>query len=1724
MGQEEYVWAMRSSLYRESDSELWKERRSEGSRSVLNEIGVKKSKSSANTVDYQTKVMASLVPDEVIYNVEDYNHRQYDACFLFGDVSGFTELCEKYTKTGVSGPSRMTQVLNKYLGSMVQEVLSHDGDVLKFSGDAFLAMFKIDEDSNMRDAVHQALDCALVIQKNYGSYLTDVNVVIRVKLAISAGLVTFALIGTKSLAHYVVVGKPIWDVKAAEHISSAGDIIVAPAAWYYVSAAEYIFNEMPDSVHIKLVGIGPNWRRVERNVRQQKQHETDEGSVDALSLNLSEDEEQDWTAGAVTEDFSLRPAVNFAVRNKIKENLRRFIIAPVMKSIDMQEPFEYLTEMRQTVIVFINVVSHTIETKETVILADQTYKIVCRVVEKMKGCVNKVSLFDKDLMFVVIFGLRGLKYELECQVALRCARECHQTISKLPSVLSASIGVTTGKTYCGVFGHSLRREYTVISLIVNKAARLMVAYKGKVTCDRETFLHSKLESRHFILQEHKPLKGISHPGPVYEFREAEEDHGERHKINARPLLGREEKLEIYKNLIQKYVSAKNIREQQYKMLLIKGEARQGKTRLLDEIVYITPEEIPVIRFSLTTKDQKIPYQAIRLIFSSTLSLNKDSSIKEKEQQLLKRLRQIQVPDLLCTLNAVFGVRFKNSSLFLSLAQSTRTVTLMKMIKQLAYACFVRQYVLAIDNFDYIDKESWQIFNAFFDIKNIFIVGTLCYKKIDSDYCEKVLSEDPRVKTIILDPIEKWYLGALACQILDVYAISPELENVIQIRSNGNPGWIESFLISLFQDEGVYILKASMRDINDLGLVAPPLYLMARLTQEDAFQWQHIMEEKRRLITTETEQHWQKYIDSCRDSYMNITIRELLESIITGGKVPIGVISPNFHVGDEEAELSMDAMIMKTFDSLNFFEQLVVKCSAILGIQFLRDMMVYVMNGTDKKKTALAVKKLFEIRVLTCAKGDFLDENASFFKIKEEEPSDENIIECRCKGIKIPECCLDLPRYASCGYLQFKSTQFRDITYNLLTDKQKKEFHQRAIRYLERETRKCKACGQGFFERILENKEDRDFVIAKRKFKKRDGEMFEDMDTLSRRTSSHSISTVFSSSSSKFKKSEDGKSIGSLISGQPTIDRGHKPFDSAFGFRVINKLKESFSLTRGFSSEDFTDCQCLLILSTTYLQLIEHCTGAGDLPKLTDAMIEYSYISITLCNIPLALRTLDEALQTVKKRAKLKTEGDLWKLSLIRGKIYTLLGYARIEMGQLDEAFSNLCKSLFEYNTSYPTSSTTKNMKTCLYVFKQLFGFYVFPNTLTKHLDYWEVVYSNNLAECLTQLSNLYIIKNEWKNAKLAASWALCKAVAAFSNFQLITITCANMLHVAHRLKMWRLCIALEVHALRMCHMKKDTVDAEDLKCVARLYSTIFFSRMLRSTTERAIHMGYTVLRLCTAIRAVNIILPLLPLFFHALLLGKHFSNVLSILQELEYFATEDSDSSGKVWYLALCVVVHLETGFTVIPYHSCMEQYQVEGDRWVTIRDPDARKRFFTVMWLWCIRNEKWEEAAVWCLKTNDFTIIKENDTLANKFTALYLLEGMILFLVSKLDKRNIKAVMGAEKEIEHLISALDKASKTAQIILPRFHHLKAYYKFVKNFDVKLDPLLKKAQKFAAKYRNDLEAAWLEHTSKAWKRQLPNIVVDFWKEHSEADNVLDFQEIESEDKIGFFTLPAPLYV
>lgn len=332
----------------------------------------------------------------------------------------------------------------------------------------------------------------------------------------------------------------------------------------------------------------------------------------------------------------------------------------------------------------------------------------------------------------------------------------------------------------------------------------------------------------------------------------------------------------------------------------------------------------------------------------------------------------------------------------------------------------------------------------------------------------------------------------------------------------------------------------------------------------------------------------------------------------------------------------------------------------------------------------------------------------------------------------------------------------------MTNQQKKEFHSRAIRYLEKETRRCKACGYGFFENILQTrqKQDKEFL------KKRDKRLkYETLGEGSISTfGSDNASQRGSLSQEMSKKSVvlkiEDKSISSLqLSSEDTRAFASSTF---FGFTVINKLKNSFSLTRTFSSEDFTDCRCNLILSTTYAQLIDHCKAANEYIKLTTAHTELAYICLNLCNFPLAIQTLKEALYSVRDLDTVDKE-NAWKASLLRGKLYTMMGYAKLEMGHPDQALRNFNRCLIEYRLQFPTGSNRQCMIR-KFKMKQKFGLYIFPSFLMKHLDYWESTFYNNLSECLSHLCRFYMVRFYFKkHRKLISNWLLLVIKGRFIN-------------------------------------------------------------------------------------------------------------------------------------------------------------------------------------------------------------------------------------------------------------------------------------------------------------------------------------------------------------------------
>lgn len=118
-----------------------------------------------------------MLPDEIIKNPMESEIRNFEAAVFFADISGFTDLSDKY-QNFENGASKLSMVLNFYIGTMVQEILSHGGDIIKYAGDAFLAIFRSEDELSFQDAVQRAIDASLIIQKSCSNYLTEIGGVV----------------------------------------------------------------------------------------------------------------------------------------------------------------------------------------------------------------------------------------------------------------------------------------------------------------------------------------------------------------------------------------------------------------------------------------------------------------------------------------------------------------------------------------------------------------------------------------------------------------------------------------------------------------------------------------------------------------------------------------------------------------------------------------------------------------------------------------------------------------------------------------------------------------------------------------------------------------------------------------------------------------------------------------------------------------------------------------------------------------------------------------------------------------------------------------------------------------------------------------------------------------------------------------------------------------------------------------------------------------------------------------------------------------------------------------------------------------------------------------------------------------------------------------------------------------------------------------------------------
>ncbi|CAG9563860.1 unnamed protein product [Danaus chrysippus] len=1633
-----------------------------------------------STVQQATRIaiIASLVPDEIIYRHSDHAVRSYETALMFIDVSGFTKLCETYTKTG-GGPSRLTQVLNSYIGAMVQEILTHKGDVLKFSGDAFLSMWKKSPRLNMQDVVHTAIDCGLLIQKNYGRYMTDVGVVLKVKVAISAGLSHFSIIGGGNISQtqYVIVGQPVWDVKMAEYMSAAGDVLTSASAWMYVNEAEYCTQPCGDGRHTKVLGVGASWKRVEK---LRSSLGTSKESEFFSNENLSA--ENFIVSGINYREYAHRPAVVAAMRGSWWPALRQFMVPPILRAVDNDEPMDFLTEIRHVVVVCINIITRTVTETVLIEVVDTAYKCVCSVTSEAGGLVNKISMFDKDMMLLVVFGLRGLKHEDEAQKALQCASQLKESLDDV-NIINVSIAVTSGLTYCGVVGHVLRREYTVIGSAVNKAARLMMAYPNKVTCDKETFLKSKLNQECFKLVEIKPLKGICKPGPIYEFSNPRKT--ERITYCRHPILGRNEELRKYKMTLHNALdehqkSFTRYRDHKFGVAFI-GPKLVGKTRLMQECINITPSFVIVDHFVLTEKD-KLKFGIIRLIMKSIFKCGGKLLRENRENRILTSIDMTSLGPLeIYAINTVFDCRFPLPENYAPASKFLDQFKVKEVIKEICRVNLPTLRVIAIAEGQYIDDDSWHIIILLLGAKLIFLLVSISEEETLSATATICLANAMIVK-LPLSGIDRWYHAALACQLLDVQAIQSDLEKIIESASEGLPGWIQNFVISLVQRGQLTMMTMSRSEALEMGAVTPSPALLETDTTNTSFE----------------------DIECSKDSYSYVLKQG---SVAENEMIQMAVLTDTYDFENMKVDVKMDALILKTYDSLTPFEKMLLKCGSVLGEVFSRCMLLHLLQSDSPRKVAQAVAKLFAIRVLECEGGDFSTNSSMVLVHLAPALEATKMPHCSCVGVTEPPHCQDLPSYAFCGYMKFRHNMFRTTTYELLTESQKCDLHARSLLFLERYTRRCNSCGGGCFTRLLGLRCD-------------DGLVHESKELNQIREQICALST-------ETKMTSDNSGVDAFSQYQMSI-RSESNIRALLDSEDLRRLSRSMQMyrkdkrIRSFSSLELSICECLPILLSAYSQAIEHCLGADDSEKLFEAYLEYADLSIINMNIPQAVHLLSKVEEFVLSDASNKKTEFKWVKDFKLGRIHSLRGACLLECGDLDQARKELLQAMQLFCDPFPSSKNAVRFRNLRASFSQIMALFVVPQMYVATTSGFVGDFYEAIAWTLNRLYRLFNESKEMSNAALAAKWSMNYALRTDSNFRLLCVSYGNMISSYRQTKKFWMCQKLEKRSMELCQRKIGQVDVMEVHAIGYLYISIFLFYVEVGKKMESLEFGLSVMSIMTTLTDLPTRQILVLWILKLLLTEMRLQQMVAIMREF-LFHTDHYDLSSETWYYYYAIVILLDTGYSVEPYRTCEKFYIKKGETILRTKTPEAPWNFFVCMWLVTIRTGAWERCVVWEERIKKLQTAKIEKHEYKIMILVRLAEGFLIMLVREIDNRNIKKIQRLHSTLKYLFKDMNKSCKHVPIFKPRVLLLSAYYYFIKGDKIRAYNSLNKASEWSKIYSHGTLLIWIEHTRDHWRGTLNPKLEHYWAEHIEADNVLDYRDFDLEKgkQIVPYTLPLP---
>ena len=149
----------------------------------------------------------STAPRVLAGEIQRGEGRHMEAIIWFSDLRGFTNLSAEFSSAD------LVDVLDFYFESMTDPVEEHGGEVLKFIGDAVLAIFTFDNEAGARAASEKALIAAHAALSNLERYAETPHAAtvdsLSVGISLHMGGVFYGNVGGRARLDFTVIGEAV---------------------------------------------------------------------------------------------------------------------------------------------------------------------------------------------------------------------------------------------------------------------------------------------------------------------------------------------------------------------------------------------------------------------------------------------------------------------------------------------------------------------------------------------------------------------------------------------------------------------------------------------------------------------------------------------------------------------------------------------------------------------------------------------------------------------------------------------------------------------------------------------------------------------------------------------------------------------------------------------------------------------------------------------------------------------------------------------------------------------------------------------------------------------------------------------------------------------------------------------------------------------------------------------------------------------------------------------------------------------------------------------------------------------------------------------------------------------------------------------------------------------------------------------------------------------------